>query len=201
MYKHRENDTIFFGAVWDFDLAFENDLRTYPINEKTDYLYRSGGSVTGKMKTFADNIIVHSAEGKAKLQEIWGKVREGRINEQHIFDFINQQEENLQESQRLNFMRWPVMNELVQKNPVVWGSYAAEVQNVRRFISERLLWMDRIIGYTYNPSGITDFSLDTSQSYQIYNLSGLPYTGDLINLPKGIYIVKQGRSSRKVQVR
>ena len=201
MYKHRENDTIFFGPVWDFDLAFENDLRTYPINGKTDYLYRSGGSVTGKMKTFADNIIVHSAEGKAKLQEIWGKVREGRINEQHIFDFINQQEENLQESQRLNFMRWPVMNELVQKNPVVWGSYAAEVQNVRRFISERLLWMDRIIGYTYNPSGITDFSLDTSQSYQIYNLSGLPYTGDLINLPKGIYIVKQGRSSRKVQVR
>jgi hypothetical protein len=80
MYKHLENDTIFFGPVWDFDLAFENDNRTYPINDKTDYVYRSGGSVTGKMKTFADNIIVRSAEGKARLLEIWKEVREGSIN-------------------------------------------------------------------------------------------------------------------------
>lgn len=31
MYKHRGNDTIYVGPVWDFDLAFENDKRTYPI--------------------------------------------------------------------------------------------------------------------------------------------------------------------------
>ena len=201
MYKHRENDTIFFGPVWDFDLAFENDNRTYPINDKTDYVYRSGGSVTGKMKTFADNIIVRSAEGKARLLEIWKEVREGSINEQHLFDFINRHEENLQESQKLNFMRWPVMNELVQKNPVVWGGYAAEVQNVRRFVSERLLWMDKKIGYTYNPNGIADSQADKSQPILIFNLSGQPCTGSLQSLPPGIYIVKQGRNVRKIQSR
>ena len=37
MYKQRDNDTIFTGPVWDFDLAFENDKRTYPVNAKTDY--------------------------------------------------------------------------------------------------------------------------------------------------------------------
>ena len=201
MYKHRENDTIFFAPVWDFDLAFENDNRTYPINDKTDYVYRSGGSVTGKMKTFADNIIVRSAEGKARLLEIWKEVREGSINEQHLFDFINRHEENLQESQKLNFMRWPVMNELVQKNPVVWGGYAAEVQNVRRFVSERLLWMDKKIGYTYNPNGIADSQADKSQPILIFNLSGQPCTGSLQSLPPGIYIVKQGRNVRKIQSR
>ena len=201
MYKHRENDTIFTGPVWDFDIAFENDQRTYPINSKKDFVYRSGGSNTGNMKAFADNIIVRDAEAKAKMLEIWGKAREANINEQHLVDFINQQEENLQKSQKLNFMRWPIMNELVHENPVVWGSYTAEVQNVRRYISKRLLWMDNKLGYTYKPNGIADIITDTVQPYQLYDLSGRSYTGDVLRLPRGIYIVKQGSNTRKIQVR
>ena len=201
MYKHRENDTIFTGPVWDFDIAFENDQRTYPINNKNDFVYRSGGSNTGNMRTFVDNIIVRDAGAKAKMLEIWGKAREANVNEQHLVDFINQQEEKLQESQKLNFMRWPIMNELVHENPKVWGSYTAEVQNVRQYMSERLLWMDKKLGYTYKPNGIADVTLDTAQPYQLYDLSGRSYTGNVERLPRGIYIVKQGNNTRKVQVR
>ena len=201
MYKHRENDTIFTGPVWDFDIAFENDQRTYPINNKNDFVYRSGGSNTGNMRTFVDNIIVRDAEAKAKMQEIWAKARETTVTERHLVDFISQQEENLQESQKLNFMRWPIMDELVHENPVVWGSYTAEVQHVRRYISERLLWMDSKLGYTYEPDGIADVTFGTSQPYQIYDLSGRSYTGDVQQLPRGVYIVKQGSETRKVQVK
>ena len=201
MYKHRENDTIFTGPVWDFDIAFENDNRTYPINGKKDFVYRSGGSTTGNMRSFVDNIIVRDAEAKAKMLKIWGEAREASINERHLVGFINQQEEYLEESQKLNFMRWPIMESLVHQNPVAWGSYAAEVQNVRRFISERLLWMDSKLGYTYEPNGIADVTFDTAQSYQLYDLSGRSYTGDVQRLPRGIYIVKQGSETRKIQVR
>ena len=106
------------------------------------------------MGAFADNIVVRHEGAKARLREIWGQAREDRLNEQHLLDFINLHAENLQQSQQLNFMRWPVTNELVQQNPVLWGSYDAEVENVRRFVSERLLWMDNKIGYTYQPNGI-----------------------------------------------
>lgn len=201
MYKHRENDTIFTGPVWDFDIAFENDGRTYPINSKKDWVYRSGGSTTGYMRTFVDNIVVRNTGAKAKILEIWGKARESSINEQHLVDFINQQEKNLEESQKLNFMRWPIMNEIVHENPKIWGSYAAEVQNVRQFISERLLWIDQKLGYTYEPNGIKDVTLDTTRPYQIYDLLGRSYRGDMQHLPRGIYIVKQGRTARKIQVR
>ena len=153
------------------------------------------------MKTFVDNIIVRDAEAKTKMLEIWGKAREANVNEQHLVGFINQQEEYLQESQKLNFMRWPIMNELVHENPVVWGSYTAEVQNVRRFISERLQWMDNKLGYTYEPNGIADVTLNTAQPYQLYDLSGRIYTGNVERLPRGIYIVKHGSNTRKVQVR
>lgn len=201
MYKHHENDTIFFGPVWDFDLAFENDRRTYPINYKKNYIYRSGGSVAGNMQIFVDNIVMRDADAKAKLFEIWSNAREHGINEEHLFDFINQQEANLQESQKLNFTRWPIMNELVHQNPVIWGGYAEEVQNVRRFLSERLLWMDKKLEYTYNPTGIADVEHSITQPYCIFNMSGQPCGSDLQHLPKGIYIVSQGQQTRKIQVK
>ena len=201
MYKHRENDTIYTGPVWDFDIAFENDNRTYPINSKKDFVYRSGGSTTGNMRSFVDNIIVRDAEAKAKMLKIWGEAREASINERHLVGFINQQEEYLEESQKLNFMRWPIMESLVHQNPVAWGSYAAEVQNVRRFISERLLWMDNKLGYTYEPNGIRETAPDLTRAHQIFDLSGRSYTDDLHRLPRGIYIVKQGSETRKIQVR
>jgi hypothetical protein len=200
MYKHHENDTIFIGPIWDFDIAFENDQRTYPINAKSDFLYRSGGSSTGNMRTFVDDIIVRDRDARAKLLEIWSQARNGSINEQHLCDFIDQQERSLMESQKLNFMRWPMMNELVHENPTVWGSYAEEVENVRRFVRERLLWMDKKLGYDHIQNGIADMPIDIAQSYQIYTLSGMPYNGDVRQLPQGIYIVKQGNKVKKIRV-
>ena len=201
MYKQRMDKTIYIGPVWDFDIAFDNDRRTFPVNNKADFIYRSGGSTIGYMRTFVDNIVIRHAGAKAKMQELWGKAREGSVNEAHLVDYINQQEEGLQESQKLNFMRWPVMNELVHENAKIWGSYAAEVQNVRRFVSERLLWMDKRIGYTYNPSGITEMPFDSAQPYQVFDLSGQSRGNDLQCLPQGMYIVRQNGCSRKIQVK
>ena len=126
---------------------------------------------------------------------------DNNINEEGEEQEEIEEEENLQESQKLNFMRWPIMNEKVHENPDVWGSYAAEVQNVRRYIIERLLWMDNKLGYTYNPSGIINATIDFDQPYQIYDLSGRSYTGNVQHLPQGMYIVKQGNHTKKIQVR
>jgi hypothetical protein len=201
MYKERDDDMMYTGPVWDFDLAFNNDNRTYPINNKKNYIYRSGGSVTGNMQTFVDDIVIRDADAKAKLFEIWSNAREHGINEEHLFDFINQLEADLQESQKLNFTRWPIMNWLVHQNPVIWGSYAKEVQNVRRYLSERLQWMDKKLEYTYTPTGIADVAPTTTQPYQVFNMSGKPCGSDLQHLPKGIYIVSQGQQTRKIQVK
>ena len=200
MYKHRENDTIFTGPVWDFDLAFDNDNRTYPVNSKRDWIYRSGGSTTGNMKAFANKICVSNAAAKAKMLEIWDEARQRDINEEYLLAYVDSLEESLHQSQELNFMRWPIMNELVHQNPVIWGSYEAEVQNVRRYISERLLWIDKKLGYTYTPNGIDETHVDFTKAYRIYNLSGQPCPGDLKNLPKGIYLVRQGRAVQKVLI-
>lgn len=149
MYKKRGNDTIFTGPVWDFDLAFDNDNRTYPVNNKTDYIYRSGGSTVGYLKTLADKMAVNDNTGKQMLYAIWDQARRRGLTEENMLAYVDQQARLLEQSQRLNFMRWPIMNSYVHQNPRIWGSYAAEVNNVKNFLKNRIAWMDRKLGYQY----------------------------------------------------
>ena len=39
------------------------------------------------------------------------------------------------------------MNQYVHQNPRIWGSYEAEVENVRNYIKQRIPWMDLKIGF------------------------------------------------------
>ena len=201
MYKERDEDLLRVGPVWDFDLAFNNDKRIYPVNNKTDYIYRSGGSCAGNMKTFVDNIVVKDAPSKQQLVDIWDEARRSGLTEENLLAFIDQWAEDLQQSQRLNFLRWPILNSKVHQNPVALGSFEAEVDVVRTFIKERLAWMDNKLGYTYKPDGISVLSFDRTQPYQVFSLSGQPLGHSLESLSPGIYIVRQGAISKKIVVK
>ena len=198
MYKERDDDTMYTGPVWDFDIAFDNDYRTYPVNNKSDYIYRSGGSYAGTMKQMVDIFVLQNQTSQAKLLEIWDQARRTHVTEESLVAYIDQMEEELEASQRLNFMRWPILNTKVHMNPKTWGSYKAEVENVRRFMKERLTWMDKRLGYTYDPSGIQEMEVDWDLPYEVYTLSGQSCGYSLDGLKAGIYIVKQGQSSTKI---
>jgi hypothetical protein len=201
MYKHRDDDVFYTGPVWDFDLAFENDKRTYPVNGKSDYIYRSGGYYAGKMVDFVDKIVIQDAETCAQMVEIWDEARQNGLNEENLVAYIDSLEEVLEQSQQLNFVRWPIMNTKVHQNPKIYGSYKAEVDNVRNFIKERLVWMDKRLGYVFTPNGISSARIDFDLPYQVFSLQGRACGRQLKGLAPGIYIVHQGQASKKVLVR
>jgi len=203
MYKQRGDNTVYTGPVWDFDLAFDNDNRTYPVNSKTDYIYRSGGSCTGNMRSFVDRIVVSNTTAKQRLLDIWDEVRQQGLTKEALTEFIDHMEEELAASQRLNFIRWPIMNTRVHQNPRLWGSYENEVQNVRSFMRQRVEWMDRKLGYTFIPSEVDDKETDTTtidfgRPYQVFTLSGRQCGGSLERQPSGVYIVRQGGKALRV---
>ena len=202
MYKHRENDTLYTGPVWDFDLAFDNDKRIYPVNGKSDYIYRSGGSYAGNMKRFVDKIVITNGKAKQQMFNIWDEARQGGLTEESLIAYVDSLAEMLQPSQRLNFLRWPIMNKKVHQNPMLWGSYDAEVDNVRNFLRERFSWMDNKLGYTYEPpvTSIDDIPvslhIDYTRPYEVFSLNG-QYLGNNLNaLSHGIYIIRQGQVRR-----
>ena len=198
MYKQRDDDIVYTGPVWDFDLAFNNDDRTYPVNSKSDYIYRSGGSCTGNMRSFVDRIVINDSKSKALLVELWDEARQNGLNQESLITCVDSLEAELQQSQELNFMRWPIMQQRVHQNPRVWGSYAQEVQNVRSFLSERVTWMDKRLNYTFVPSSIADAHISYDQPYQVFTISGRYCGKSLDGQNHGVYIVRQGNKTHKV---
>ena len=201
MYKERDDDMMYTGPVWDFDLAFENDNRTYPINSKKDYIYRSYGSCTGNMRNFVDEIVVNDVDAKSQLAEIWAEARQSGLTEEYMLAYIDSLENALQQSQNLNFIRWPIMNQGVHQNPRIWGSYQAEVENVRTYMKERIAWMDKKQNYTFAPNGIADVAVDMTKAYQVYTLSGRYCGAKMEGLQSGIYLLRQGKVVKKVVVK
>ena len=153
MYKHRSNDTIYVGPCWDFDLAFDNDNRTYPVNNRTDYIYRSGGSSIGYMRSLVDKIVVYDAGAKQQLKDLWAQIRQSGFTEESMLDYINEQAQMLEQSQRLNFTRWKILSQCVHLNPSARGSYQAEVDVVRSYMRNRIAWMDNKLGFDVSTLG------------------------------------------------
>ena len=206
MYKDRDSDIIYTGPVWDFDIAFENDYRTFPINSKSDFIYRSGGSCAGNMKDFVDRIIVYNANARKQLYDIWDEVRQKGLTAESLSATIDAYAEELQQSQQLNFLRWPILNQNVHMNPQALGSYAAEVENVRKFLKERVAWIDKKFGYTYVSAieGVMEHNsaaIDGNLPYDVFSLSGQLAGHDMNALPQGIYIVRQGQTTRRITIK
>lgn len=198
MYKRRGDDKFYVGPCWDFDIAFENDYRTYPINNKSDYVYRSGGSVAGNMKSFVDRIIVNDAKAKQELKNLWTELRSsGVISAEALTDFINSKKDEVYDSQKLNFYRWDILNTKVHMNPKAYGSFTAEVNNIIDYIKGRVAWMDKKIGY--DPNGIDEVVV--SDETFIYNLSGVLIGTNINGLTSGVYIVKTVNETKKIVIR
>ena len=159
LYKHRGNDTMYVGPVWDFDLAFENDDRTYPISHLSDYIYRTNGSTTGYLRTLVDQIVVQDNAAKQQLASIWAEIRRAGFTEESFNAYIDEQAAMLAQSQRLNFMRWNILNSRVHQNPTTYGSYEGEVNNVHNYINYRISWLDTKLGFdrsTLNTEGLAN---------------------------------------------
>ena len=148
MTKDRESDKFFTGPVWDFDIAFDNDQRTYPIEAHTDYIFASKGSVASEAMRQMVNRIVKEDEGaRQRLLELWSEARNTKgIDETSLLEYVDKTVELLNESQKLNFLRWNILSERVHENPQASGSYEGEVAIVKNFIRKRLPQLDGFIG-------------------------------------------------------
>ena len=148
MSKERGEEKFVVGPVWDVDLGFDNDYRTYPIANKTDFIYRSGGSVASSaVKRLVDRILVSDTKARERLKYLWSDARVNRhYNPTYYCKLVDRYAEQLAQSQELNFKRWNILGESVHMNPAVSGSYEGEVQRVKDYLNERFAQLDRIIG-------------------------------------------------------
>ena len=131
MYKNQKNAFLFTGPVWDFDIAANNDQRL-------------GNAVNKLMLTAAHNPkqwinrLMQDKFFRSKVRKRWNEMY-GKVS---LGIFIDELVKKLAISQKKNFAQWPILNEKVHLNFQVAGSYEGEVNYLKNYLSNRILWLN-----------------------------------------------------------
>ena len=108
MYKRRDDPVIYTGPVWDFDLGFNNDFRTYPVPSRSGsgFLWNSGlASSADGMIYFAQRILLKDESTAAEITDVWRKARRNGLSAEWLNNQVDEYASLIEESQKLNFTR------------------------------------------------------------------------------------------------
>jgi hypothetical protein len=130
LYKKRDGK-LFFGPVWDFDLALGN--AGYDNVDKTSGWHIRNAPWFARL--FQDPAF------SAKVKTRWQTIKaEGKL--ELLFLYADARSKWLANAQTKNFQTWPIFNWSTWYTRVVMGSYQGEVDEMIRWQRERAVWMD-----------------------------------------------------------
>ncbi len=89
-----------------------------------------------------NRIVKQDPAAKARLVALWEEVKPQLST---LNNYVTETASLLDESQQLNFLRWPILNQYVHQNFQATGSYSAEVNTVKQYITARLSRLDQLI--------------------------------------------------------
>lgn len=156
MYKRRNDPTFYTGPVWDFDIAFENDRRTYPINSKwcTFIFEYEGASAAANMRNFVWNIMTYDKTFQGYIRSLWDAHSvegTGLLSSESLNEYVDTRADLIRDSQALNFKRWPILSQYVHQNPTVHRTYQEAVDWLKKYITARIPRMNSWITTAYTP--------------------------------------------------
>ena len=169
----------------------------------TDFLYtHSDASKADGMEAFVNRIVKDDKDAREQMSEIWSQLRyNGNFNYDFFEERIDAYAATLEESQKLNFVRWPILNQSVQKGQKIFGSYEGEVNNLKSYLKGRFPKLDTWLDL-HEVAAIDAVIPDIDNSnapVEIYDLSGRKVNTQQLN--PGIYIRRQGSEVTKILVR
>jgi len=138
LYKDKDSDggKLHMGPLWDFNLAFGN----------VDYLdnaqFAPGWMWTDQYRMYWFRRMVQDPLFISNLRCRWQELRGSFLTNAYFANAIDSMATVLQESQQRNFERWPIIGTYVWPNQFVGRQYSEEIGFIKRWILDRLIWMD-----------------------------------------------------------
>ena len=125
---------LFFGPVWDFDLAFGN-VNYNTADQTSGWYARSSLWFT---RLFQDPVF------RARFNARWTEMKQTGVVDS-LQNLVLARASYLSVVQVKNFERWPILGTYVWPNRVVTGSYDGEALALKGWLEDRVRWMDREI--------------------------------------------------------
>lgn len=170
-YKNKGDDKLYWGPMWDYDIAFNNCIRK---GEVTDKLMLNAGSTSGKMKEYVQRM--YNDEWFRNLAgRLWHKavVKDGLVEK--TIAYVDSMSAVIDESQKLNFEKWS-LSEHVYDEIVLFSTYQEGVDYLKKFLREHA---DFLSATFPNPEGLfppepaptNPLGAEDNLLYYIYNVN------------------------------
>lgn len=142
-YKQQSEDKLYWGPLWDYDIAYNNDNRT-----------DRGGTSNTERQLMKDYGYGSSNGSRKWAQQMWNDPWFARlINrryqelvddglEQYLYEQLDSLAEWIDASQQLNYQRWSI-NTRALRERVLYNSYSRYVTDVRTFIGRHMSYLSR----------------------------------------------------------
>lgn len=161
IYKEKGDDKIYWGPLWDYDIAFNNCRRQGDISRKLILDTGYGADLTGLWirQMWKDPWFLELINQK------WKEMVEAGV-EEHVIAAIDRYAEELEQSQALNFERWSI-NSRVYDELVLYDSYSDYVTYLKDYIHTRVAFLTQAFENAQPPK---PFDGDTGLYYRIRNI-------------------------------
>lgn len=140
IYKKRLDDKLYFGPMWDYDIAFNNDNRLGDITQKLMRQYAFSP------RTWIERLWLDEWFRRAvwkRWKEITANNLQGTLN-----TYINDTRALLDESKQLNFNKWNILNTRVYRENYLFSTYDGGVEYLKTFIGNRINYLNSALLYT-----------------------------------------------------
>jgi hypothetical protein len=149
MYKDKDSKggQLTMGPIWDYNHAFGNsDYYDASLIPGFQLTYLTTNSSFLKTDQFAVPFWWKKLFDEAKFANLcrqrWNDLRKDQWSLSRIFSVIDSVAVLLDEARVRNFARWPVLGKYVWPNYFVGQTYQEEIDYLRRWIRDRVSWLD-----------------------------------------------------------
>ena len=174
-YKDKESDggTLHAGPLWDFDLCYGNEDYT-DFNLRTDiWLYsKITDEYGGRMHWWAR--MMEDLSYRIVFANRWKELRQDAFSTDSVMKYFDNTISFLGEAISRNFERWPILGQYVWPNYFIGTTYEEEINYLKEWITDRLIWMDanvmlaENVSQNYSRSDIMIFPNPASDHINLY---------------------------------
>jgi subtilisin-like proprotein convertase family protein len=146
--KDSRGGKLMMGPPWDYDIAYGNGDYCdgwQPAGWAYDF-NQVCGQGGGYLVPFWWNRVLEDSTFVQELRCRWETHKIAALDTTRIFAWIDSAATHLDESQRRNFIAWPILGTYVWPNYYIAADYAGEIANLKWFIGARYRWMDANLG-------------------------------------------------------
>jgi hypothetical protein len=140
LYKDKDRNgaegKLVMGPLWDFNLAYGN------VDYWQNAQFAPGWMYNDQYRMFWFRRMMEDPYFAAMFNCRWKELRSNLFSNANIDAMIDNWVALLQESQERNYKRWPILGTYVWPNQFVGQTYEQEINFLKTWIRQRLVWMD-----------------------------------------------------------